>query len=167
MCKVCTEAVHSVALWTRTLSRTCVKYVPYLFLFLRVPKWAFLRVSKWDPYHSAATFQKLTAPCYSMLLLETWLPHWYRTARPIAHEIAVSCTHHTRNKTLFCLFFLGRDGCSAFWRHCRQYIHLDSSWSLARYWATTMPVTVVFFPQRHREPIGVQEWYQDVWKEYK
>ncbi len=30
MCKVCTEAVHCVALWTRTLSQvwTCVKYVP-------------------------------------------------------------------------------------------------------------------------------------------
>ena len=30
MCQVCTEAVHSVALWTRTLSQvwTCVKYVP-------------------------------------------------------------------------------------------------------------------------------------------
>ena len=30
MCEVCTEAVHSVALWTRTLSRVwaCVKYVP-------------------------------------------------------------------------------------------------------------------------------------------
>ena len=32
MCKVCTEAVHSVALWTRTSSQvwTCVKYVPFL-----------------------------------------------------------------------------------------------------------------------------------------
>ena len=30
MCKVCTEAVHSVALWTRVTSQvwTCVKYVP-------------------------------------------------------------------------------------------------------------------------------------------
>ena len=30
MCKVCTEAVHCVALWTRTLSQVwaCVKYVP-------------------------------------------------------------------------------------------------------------------------------------------
>ena len=30
MCKVCTEAVHCIALWTRTLSQvwTCVKYVP-------------------------------------------------------------------------------------------------------------------------------------------
>ena len=30
MCKVCTEAVHSVALWTRVTSLvwTCVKYVP-------------------------------------------------------------------------------------------------------------------------------------------
>ena len=30
MCQVCTEAAHSVALWTRTLSQvwTCVKYVP-------------------------------------------------------------------------------------------------------------------------------------------
>ena len=30
MCKVCTEAVHSVALWTRVTLQvwTCVKYVP-------------------------------------------------------------------------------------------------------------------------------------------
>ena len=30
MCKVCTEAVHCVALWTQTLSQvwTCLKYVP-------------------------------------------------------------------------------------------------------------------------------------------
>ncbi len=30
MCQVCTEAVHCVALWTRTLSQvwTCVKYAP-------------------------------------------------------------------------------------------------------------------------------------------
>ena len=30
MCKVCTEAVHSIALWTRVTSQvwTCVKYVP-------------------------------------------------------------------------------------------------------------------------------------------
>ena len=30
MCKICTEAVHCVALWTRTLSQVwaCVKYVP-------------------------------------------------------------------------------------------------------------------------------------------
>ena len=35
MCEVCTEAVHSVAFWTRVTSQawTCVKYVPKQTIF--------------------------------------------------------------------------------------------------------------------------------------
>ena len=79
MCKVCTEAVHSVALWTRVTSLvwTCVKYVPKQSIpwhFENVPfyTYGFQSVSK-NMAHSARLSSYMCWCMFNLSQITIWV----------------------------------------------------------------------------------------------